>query len=52
MLYTGSVLLLTPLYMENENLLPGSAEDLVEETGCPVDEIERMAEDMGFDFES
>lgn len=36
--------------MENENLLPGTPEDLAKETGCPVDEIERMAEDMGFDF--
>jgi len=33
------------------NLLPCSAEELAKETGCEVDEIERMAYDMGFDFE-
>ena len=29
-----------------------TAEQLARETGCEVDEIERMAEDMGYDLEA
>jgi hypothetical protein len=37
--------------MENENIIAGSASNLVDDTGCTEDELERMAQDMGMSFE-
>ena len=41
-----------PLHDSNESrMLYGSAADIAADTGCEVDEIERMAEDCGMFFQ-